>query len=197
MLVLGSGLWYLRYANSSGGISAWESRMDHIFASLSKDPKPADEVIVLPVGQVITSKLSPDRASSMHPSDIEAMNSDLFHRINPPTAHYGDIFKSPSVPKSVSLPLVFNKMVDESLTEDGLHYADSLLKIQATMLMNLRCNDAMPKTFPLSSTCCNRYPIPSLPHIIILAFVLLSGPYLCYKVLRSGRCLIHPCIKDD
>ncbi|KAF8971412.1 10 TM acyl transferase domain found in Cas1p-domain-containing protein [Flammula alnicola] len=146
MLVLGSGLWYLRYANSSGGMSAWESKMEHVFESLATYNPPADEVVILPIGQVIPSKLSADRALTMHPSDVDAMNSDLYHRINPPSDDFRHIFsKSPS-PQAVSLPLVFNTMLDESMSEDGLHYSDALVKLQARILLNLRCNDVMPKS---------------------------------------------------
>ncbi|PPQ92666.1 hypothetical protein CVT25_013973 [Psilocybe cyanescens] len=187
MLVLGSGLWYLRYANTSGGISAWESNMERIFDSLSTFGKPADEVIVLPVEEVSTSKLSADRALTMHHSDIDAMNSDLYHRINPPSENFGHVFSKPSSAKEVSLPLVFNKMLDESLTEDGLHYSDAIVKIQARILINLGCNDKLPKTFPMDRTCCNSYPFPSIPQLLFLLAVLSLGPYLAYRAFMSGK----------
>ncbi|KAF8168192.1 O-acetyltransferase [Crassisporium funariophilum] len=186
MLVLGSGLWYLRYANSSGGISSWESKMDEIFDKLASNPKPADEVVILPVEQVVGSKLSTERASSMHASDIDAMNSDLYHRINPPSKDFKHAFSSLSSPPSISLPLVFNQMLHESLTEDGLHFSDTLIKIQANILLNLRCNDRLPKTFPLNKTCCSRYPWPSVLHLILIAAVVLSGPYMLYKTYSLG-----------
>ncbi|KAF9535382.1 O-acetyltransferase [Crepidotus variabilis] len=188
MVVMGSGLWYLRYANTSGGISAWEQTMDKVFTRLALDPMPADEVVILPVEHLATSKLTPVRADTMHPSDIEAMNSELYHRINPLTQSnaFQTRFKTLSDPSRVSLPLVFNKMVDPSLTDDGLHYYDSLLKVQARVLMNLRCNDVMPKTFPLNKTCCNRYPTPAWMHSIALLLVLLSGPIVVYFASKSG-----------
>ncbi|KAH9487018.1 putative O-acetyltransferase CAS1 [Psilocybe cubensis] len=186
MLVLGSGLWYLRYANTSGGISAWESNMERIFDSLSTFSKPADEVIILPVEEVSVSKLSMDRALSIHHSDIDAMNSDLFHRINPPTDSSGHMF-SVAPGGEVALPLVFNKMLDDSLTEDGLHYSDTVVKVQARILINLSCNDKLPKVFPLDRTCCNRYPLPSIPQLLFLFMVLALGPYLSYKAFTAGK----------
>lgn len=183
MLVLGSGLWYLRYANDSGGIPAWESRMDNIFNLLIDKPKPADEIVILPVERIVVSKLSQARSSTMHPSDIEAMNSDLFHRINPPAERA----RSLNSLVQVSLPLVFNKMLDGSLTEDGLHFSDVILKIQSRILMNLRCNDVMPKVYPFDKTCCGRYPSPSLPHLVALALVLLVGPVVAFRVYNSGK----------
>lgn len=189
MLVLGSGLWYLRYANVSGGISAWESNMEWIFQSLSKGSKPADEVIIVPVEQIVTSKLSQERADTMHPSDIEAMNSDLYHRINPPSDSFYRYIRNSSSPSTipVSFPLVFNKMLDDTLTEDGLHFSDTVLRIQARILLNLRCNDVMPKTFPFNKTCCNRYPTPTLTHMLALALVLLLGLFLAFRVRNSGK----------
>lgn len=192
MLVLGSGLWYLRYANTSGGISAWESNMERVFQLLAKGSKPADEVIILPVEQIVTSKLSQERATMMHPSDIEAMNSDLYHRINPPSDNFYRYFKNASSPSPipVSFPLVFNKMLDDSFTEDGLHFSDALLRIQARILLNLRCNDVMPKTFPLNKTCCNRYPTPSLAHMFALALVLFLGPLMAFRAHNYGKQLL-------
>ena len=186
MLVLGSGLWYLRYSNSSGGVPAWESRIEHIFHSLATNPKPADEVVILPVEHVISSKLTRERALTLHSSDIDAMNSDLYHRINPPSHNFKSSFASPLRPAMVSLPLVFNQMVDESLTEDGLHYSDAVVRVQANILLNLQCNDKLPKKYPFDKTCCNRYPWPSPLHLIVLALVVLSGPLLVYKTVVLG-----------
>ncbi|KAI0080323.1 O-acetyltransferase [Panus rudis PR-1116 ss-1] len=194
LLVLGSGLWYLRYADSSGGLPSWESRIETTLESLS-DPgrKSADTIIFLPIEDVVPSKLSLERAESMRNSDIDAMNSDLLHRIRPPS--YNDPFaffaRAPSrgVP-SISLPLVFNKMLDPSQTEDGLHFSDALVKVQAQILLNLRCNDAMPKIFPFDKTCCRRYPWPSPIHFLVLAAVLLWGPVSWFLSRRAGN-IVH------
>jgi hypothetical protein len=188
MLVLGSGLWYLRHF-SSRGVPAWESRIKHIFHSLTINPKPADEVVILPVEHIISSKFTPERASTMHPSDIDAMNSDLYHRINPPSDDVKYSFTHSVAP---SLPLVFNQMVDESLTEDGLHYSDTVIKAQANILFNLQCNNKLPKTFPFNKTCCNRYPWPSAIHLTVLGLVILSGPWLVYRSIVPG--MVHPFI---
>ncbi|KAG6828706.1 hypothetical protein H0H92_007014 [Tricholoma furcatifolium] len=183
LLVLGSGLWYLRYANSSGGLPAWEANMERILAEMVKYPvKPADTVIILPVEQVVPSKLNQDRAGTMRLSDIDAMNSDLFHRINPFNAGF-----SLSKPDAlVSLPLVFNQMLHPSNTEDGLHFSGPVLKTQATVLLNLKCNNIMPKTFPLDKTCCNAYPWPSLPHLLILISAISWGPIAAFMSFKAG-----------
>ena len=187
MLVLGSGLWYLRYSNSSGGVPAWENRIEHIFYSLATNPKPADEVVILPVEQIIPSKLTTERASTIFPSDIDAMNSDLYHRINPPSGDFKYSFTSLLRPVKASLPLVFNQMLDESLTEDGLHYSDAVIRAQANILFNLQCNNKLSKTFPFNKTCCNSYPWPSAIQLTVLGLVVLSGPWLVYRAILPGE----------
>lgn len=192
MLVLGSGLWYLRYGTTSGGITAWESKMEDLFKAIGMSHQPTTEVVVLPISQVVPSKLSASRAQSLHPADIDAMNSDLYHRIHPPSeqaAHFlGGSRPKTQAAQRVSLPRVFNSMLDDASTEDGLHYDDSVVKPQAQILLNLHCNNLMPKVFPLNKTCCNSYPMPSLLHFLVLAAVILLGPLFAYRTLRVGQC---------
>jgi hypothetical protein len=186
LLVLGSGLWYLRY----GTLSSWEANMEHILNSLVHNRgKLADEVVMLPVEQVISSKLTHERAISIRPPDIDAMNSDLFHRINPPSTSIFSVFtRSRSIyPAPIALPLVFNEMLDPSRTEDGLHFSDSLVKVQATILLNQRCNDVLPKKFPFDKTCCSRYPWPSVLQLVILAVAVLWGPVTYLGSYHPGK----------
>ncbi|KAG1757657.1 10 TM acyl transferase domain found in Cas1p-domain-containing protein [Suillus lakei] len=180
MLVLGSGLWYLRYAHTTGGLSAWEANMESLLESVSAvQTKPADEVVMLPVEDIVHSKLSPERAETMHSSDVDAMNSDLHHRINPSPGIYS-IFSSSPAALPVSLPLVFNKMLDDASTQDGLHFSDDIVKAHANVLLNLRCNNVWPKTSPFDKTCCRAYPSPSFLQLAILAAVVVYGPTMWY-----------------
>ncbi|KAI8980746.1 O-acetyltransferase [Trametes punicea] len=202
LLVLGSGLWYLRYPES-GGLSAWEARVEDTLATISEAPRPlADVVVMLPVEDVVSSKLSRERAASMHASDIDAMNSDLLHRIQPPASRDPFTFlplpsrRPPGLP--VALPLVFNQMLHPSQTEDGLHFSDQVVTMQAHVLLNLRCNDVLPKTFPLDKTCCRRYPSPSVLHLLMLAGVVLWAPANWLLARRfSPRSSGMPLLRDD
>lgn len=180
ILVLGSGLWYLRYA-TTGGLPAWEANMESLLESVSAaQRKPADEVIILPVEDIVSSKLSPERAETMHSSDVDAMNSDLHHRINPPSPAIYSIFSSSPAALPVSLPLVFNKMLDDASTQDGLHFSDDIVKAHANILLNLRCNHVWPKTSPFDKTCCRAYPLPSFLQLAIIVAVVLYGPVMWY-----------------
>ncbi|KAG6334043.1 hypothetical protein ID866_5046 [Astraeus odoratus] len=172
LLVLGSGLWYLRYADTSGGLPAWEAMVEaHIDAISTARVKIADRVVFLPVEDVVTSKLSPDRHNTMHSSDIDAMNSDLYHRIKPSYTDSLWQFVEPSAEMPVSLPLVFNKLLDDSLTEDGLHFSNSVVQVQANILLNLRCNNDLSVTPPMDKTCCRAYPWPSGMQLVILTVI--------------------------
>ncbi|OSX67336.1 hypothetical protein POSPLADRAFT_1072296 [Postia placenta MAD-698-R-SB12] len=193
LLVLGSGLWYLRYAEAgSGGLSAWEAKMASTLEALSRaHPRPADDVVLLPIEDIVVSKLNHERAASMRAPDVDAMNSDLMHRINPPALSDPYSFlpgtsRGAGTRLPVSLPLVFNKMLDPSQTEDGLHFADPIVAAQAHILLNLRCNDALPKTFPMDKTCCRRYPLPSPLHSIVLAAAIFWGPVCVALSSRLG-----------
>ncbi|EAU93150.2 O-acetyltransferase [Coprinopsis cinerea okayama7 len=181
LLVLGSGLWYLRYAATSGGIPAWEANIEQVFLKLSKSKTIADSVVILPVEELVPSKLSEERAKTMHPSDIDAMNSDLYHRV----ARLSPIFTQHDS-FQVHLPLVFNDMLDPSATEDGIHYSDPLVKKQAEILLNLRCNDVLPKKFPFNKTCCNSYPWPNYVHSFLLFAIIVSAPLICYLTASPG-----------
>lgn len=184
ILVIGTGLWYLRYATSSGGIPAWEAKMKVAVDALTETKsQPADQIFILPVEDVVESKLSPERAATMLASDRDAMNSDLYHRIHPDSPSYLDYLqpKRPSVP--ITLPTVFNAMLDPSQTEDGLHFSDSVVRAQANVLLNSHCNDRLPKHFPLDKTCCRNYPRPTILHCIVLAAAVFWGPctYLLWR----------------
>lgn len=195
LLVIGSGLWYLRYASTSGGLPAWESTVESALQTISQaHTQPADTVVILPIEEVVSSKLYPERASTMHASDIDAMNSDLSHRIRPPSLTDPFVFFAGSSPQSlapVSFPSVFNGMLDSSQTEDGLHFSDAVVKVQATILMNLRCNDVLPKTFPLDKTCCRSYPWPTPLHLLVLVGFILWGPVCWFLARRYSRCSIY------
>ncbi|ELU44524.1 O-acetyltransferase [Rhizoctonia solani AG-1 IA] len=182
LAVFGSGLWYLRHRDS-GGIAAWEAMIDKTYSIISQNADNiADQIIWLPVENPVSSKLSSERSATIHPADVEAMNSDLVHRVTPPPPSFSftSEYVVPSKPSKrkvpISLPVAFNLMLDDSQTKDGLHFSDPILKAQANLLLNLRCNDLLPKRFPLDKTCCSSYPRPPFLELLVLFVLLAWGP---------------------
>ncbi|THH11752.1 hypothetical protein EW146_g7941 [Bondarzewia mesenterica] len=186
LLILGSGLWYLRYADTSGGLSAWEAKIESILESISAGRHTiADEIVILPIEDVVAEKLSYERASTMLASDRDAMNSDLYHRIHSSSGKSFSLYPSSKPRLPVSLPMVFNEMLHPSQTEDGLHFSDAVVRMQANLLLNMRCNEVLPKTFPLDKTCCRAYPWPSMLHLLFLTIIILWGPYTWFLACKS------------
>ena len=185
LLVLGTGLWYLRYKDS-GGLLAWEARVEAVIETIkSAKPPLADEIIFLPVEEPIISKLSPERANTIHASDVDAMNSDLFHRIYSPAEE--SFSTTPLLsPHRISLPLVLNQMLDDSQTADGLHFSSHIVRAQANLLLNFRCNDELPKKYPMDKTCCRGYPRPSLVHLFAITAVCFAAPAFWYYSYHTG-----------
>ncbi|EJU01081.1 Cas1p-domain-containing protein [Dacryopinax primogenitus] len=168
LLVLGSGLWYLRNP-TSGGLPAWEKMLDNTFSLLHSAQGVADELFFLPVETPVYSKLNPERRRTIRPSDVAAMNSDLRQRVRAPSSwtwssrsgapelkeEHGDLPAG-----EVVLPQVFNDMLDPAQTEDGLHFAQQVLVTQIQVLLNRRCNRLLKQKFPWDRTCCRPYPLP-------------------------------------
>lgn len=181
LLAIGTGLWFLRYAETSGGLSAWEGTVESALAAISLSmPALADEVVFLPVEVPVSELLSEERASSIHPADVDAMNSDLVQRLNRPQHTASELLNpyAPALPPPVpvSIPLVFNAMLDPSHTKDGLHFSELIVSAQAQIILNLRCNHALSDAFPMDKTCCRRYPVPSWLQCCCLFLIVAWGP---------------------
>lgn len=178
LLVLGTGVWYLRHPES-GGIPAWSTTVNDVFSAMRKDASIADQVVLLPVVEAIEDKLSEERRATMHHSDIDAMNADLQARLS-----------STEVPAALSIPTVFNQLIARGIgaseTLDGLHFSDAISQKQASILYNLRCNDVMPKKFPLDKTCCYQYPFPNFVQVMLLLILLGIAPLSAY-LANSGQ----------
>ncbi|BGP52441.1 hypothetical protein JCM10450v2_008419 [Rhodotorula kratochvilovae] len=180
LAVVGSGIWYLRHTES-GGIQSWDRRMEALFQSTKPGVPPiADEVILLPVENAIESRLSPERAATVHGEDIQKMNDRITTRLV--AAAFA---KGPAPGASgggLAVPRAFNKIIDglDEETADGLHFSDTVSKVQASILLNLRCNDALPKKFPFDKTCCFQYPSPNWVQAALLVILLAYAPLGLY-----------------
>lgn len=180
MAVVGSGIWYLRHPES-GGIPEWKGRMDSLFQAVEPSARTviADEVILLPVEKAVESRLSPERAATLHAEDIAAMNTHLDELLHGAAEQFG---KGPTL----AIPRVFNTLIAglDDQTDDGLHFSEAVSKVQASILLNLRCNDVLPKKFPFDKTCCSQYPTPNWVQIVLLVILLAWAPAGLYFYSR-------------
>jgi len=181
LLVVGSGLWYLRY-DGADALRRWEATIEEALERINANgDSVADTVVFLPVENLVPSKLSKERAATMHNTDIDAMNSDLRHRIHPPLEGYLPpplkVLRTGVGAPRIAFPEAFLEMLDPSQTTDGIHYSEKILKAQTDVLLNLRCNEVLPKKFPLDKTCCRSYPSISTYQFLILA-ILTSWAFI-------------------
>ncbi|KAK4047271.1 hypothetical protein OIO90_006232 [Microbotryomycetes sp. JL221] len=174
MVVIGSGMWYLRWPDS-GGFSTWSRRIDSLVTAAGKSPF-ADQIVLTPVENAVESRLSPERAATVHRDDIDKMNAYLGDRVDS-AAFSGN---------ELVVPNVFNKLIEglDNETEDGLHFSDTVARSQASILLNARCNDVLPKKFPFDKTCCSRYPTPNWVQAFLLLALLAWGPVGLYLYSR-------------
>ncbi|BGP21038.1 hypothetical protein JCM10213_002927 [Rhodosporidiobolus nylandii] len=186
LAVVGSGIWYLRHPDS-GGINTWDRRIDGLFSAVNAAGGAggiADEVILLPVENALESRLSPERAATIKHADIAVMNAALDQKLreSPPPPSVSAV----GAP-ALAIPRAFNKLIDglDDETQDGLHFSEAVSKVQASILLNLRCNDVLPKTFPFDKTCCFRYPTPNWVQGLLLAVLVGWGPVGIWATSRS------------
>lgn len=145
--------------------------MDDLFAAVSPGGSLiADEVVLMPVENAVESRLSPERAATLRHEDIEAMNDHLELRLKSSW--------SSTMRPALAIPKVFNEMIEglDDETQDGLHFSEAISKVQASVLLNLRCNDVLPKKFPFAKTCCSQYPTPNWIQLLLLFLFLAWGP---------------------
>lgn len=200
LLVLGSGLWYLRHP-SSGGIAAWTRTVNTVFDAVAASqpliasrplhkPPPfltagdspkgglAEAIVYLPVVQPVEDLLSPDRRTISH-ADVEAMNADLAARLLQPSA------------PPLKVPSVFNELLIEAETTDGLHFSEKIIRKQAEILLGWRCNDAASE---VNGACCRRYATVRPAQWLVLLGVCCWAPL---AMLLRHSASVSPSLKSS
>lgn len=202
LLVIGSGLHYLRHP-SSGGLGAWTKTIRKTFDQLranqgtprarilqpwdsmktthfslfpgvlpdnsniearqaAHDFGLSDAVIFLPVMKPVEDKLTAERKEIRH-SDVELMNAVIEGQLNEEN------------PPPIVVPSVFNELLIDNQTTDGLHYSDTIVNKQAELLLGWRCNDAL-RYKGQQGTCCARYKTIRPLQALILLFLGVWAP---------------------
>ncbi|KAG0251090.1 hypothetical protein DFQ27_009014 [Actinomortierella ambigua] len=169
IFLIGSGLWYLRYAEEAGNVHAWRARMEDTILQLS-GPMAAQygqRIFVSPIPAVHTGRLNQDRARTLLPETIAEMNTFL---------------RDQTEYTSITVPFTWTRMTQAAtdMTKDGLHYSEKIMAAEADVLLNAVCNDRLPKTTPMAATCCYAYPRNSFNQTLMLIFFLIWIPLGVY-----------------
>lgn len=166
LLVIGSGVWYMRYRGDAY-LEEWRDAMDRVFDAVQRSSRVADVVLLSPVEMPEFDLLSEERARTMSLDKVNAMNAYL--KSNAASINALTPF---------AVPFAWNLMASstENLTEDGLHFETPVTTTQVQLALNYRCNDHLPKHFPMDSTCCFHYPVPKWYQSIFFLFFLAAVP---------------------
>lgn len=185
VVVMGTGLWELQFLEDQAQQS-YLAAIDRIIEATgpkaANRPPIADEVILIPVEQTNPKKIKPFKAKELANPNIDALNTMLREKLPP--------YKSSSI-SDLSVLYALNALVDTPIavhhTTDGIHYGPDIVSTQVNLMLNLRCNDEMPKKFPFDKTCCAQYPAPNWMQTVIILVALIWAP-LGLHYYASSEC---------
>ncbi|GJJ76669.1 N-acetylneuraminate 9-O-acetyltransferase [Entomortierella parvispora] len=165
IFLVGSGMWFLRYREWSGGLEEWKKTMANV-VKVMNDPdsaSPGKHLFISSIQSVNPDKLSDVRYETLRLKDIEEMNIYL---------------KSITRNTVVTVPFVWNKMTETAMdaTRDGLHFAERVMSAEADVMLNFVCNNQLPKVAPMAATCCYEYPANSGVQSLMLALLMIWLP---------------------
>ena len=161
MTIVGTGLWYAKNVGTDA-FGAWRTTIDDIVNLVQGRKRTGREhIIILPLLEPDWPRLAQERRS-ITPDMLNRMNSHLEELSAKSLANVAFSFKD----------MLSTAAPETTHDKEGLHLVDEVTSTQAQLLINLRCNDNRPKSFPFDSTCCYKYP-PNYQELALFALVLV------------------------
>ncbi|KAL0084043.1 10 TM acyl transferase domain found in Cas1p-domain-containing protein [Phycomyces blakesleeanus] len=175
LLVMGSGTWHMRRLKKNY-FKVWKPTMERVFKAVEKH-RIADTVLLSPVETPKYDLLWPPRFKTITAPKISQMNAYLKKR---------EAELKTKVPFKITY--VWNEIASTSnnATIDGLHFLQPVTKAQGLLALNFRCNQELPKTFPMDTTCCYTYPSPQWFQTVWFLVPLVWVPF-CFLVANYEK----------
>ncbi|OLL23842.1 putative O-acetyltransferase CAS1, partial [Neolecta irregularis DAH-3] len=172
--LVGTGLWYLRYESTNNPFIKWKNTMDNFVKNLTTDiALKSDLFLFQPTGLPNYEKLDENRKATFNRTIINEMNTYLG--------------KSTKI-HTLNVAQSFNHMM-QTLTGhalDGFHPSEKVSATQINLMLNMRCNELVPKVPPFNKTCCSRYPSPNYVQMILLLFSIFVLPTIVVLTFQRG-----------
>ncbi|CAO3622253.1 unnamed protein product [Cunninghamella blakesleeana] len=181
LLVIGSGVWYARRLDENVYLQEWKKAIDNVFDGVESTDRIADAVLLSPVEIPQFNLLNPVRQKLITLDKITVMNNYL---------HQRELSLSPKLPFSIVFAWNTIATSTVNITHDGLHYLPPVTLPQAQLALNYRCNQQLPKHYPINTTCCIHYPTPYWYQSIFFIFFLIWIP-LGYYFIDSTKTWIR------
>lgn len=179
LLVVGTGAWQMHYLEKDY-FENFKSSMDLLFDTVNTHSI-ADAMLVSPVEIPQYDKLSPARRASMTIDKITKMNEYLRQK-------QGEYVNTRT---RMGIPYIWNEIGAHlnNVTDDGLHFKQTVTSLQAQIALNYRCNDELNKKFPMGTTCCFTYPRSRwYQNILILLFLIwVPTGFFVSTATKSGK----------
>ena len=204
--IFGTGLWYAKNVVDNP-YESWKLTIERIVALEhvpgGRENVPSDLMIILPIPDPNYPQLSPAR-KKITPGMVERMN-----------AYLEGLWETKAANVALSLrSMLLTAHPNHTHVDDGLHLVPAVTAAQAQVLMNMRCNDGLSKSFPFDHTCCFKYPAPNYIQFLFFAIFLvvpilyhfksrdqlhqsyIPSEAVLYSILVFGFVLIYAFVAD-
>ncbi|KAI8089980.1 10 TM acyl transferase domain found in Cas1p-domain-containing protein [Halteromyces radiatus] len=188
LLVIGSGIWYERRLSDDTYLDEWKRAVDRVFDGVQSTDTIADAVMLSPVEIPQFDRLNADRQRLLTLDKTTIMNNYL---------HQRELSVRPKLPFAVAF--VWNTIATSTvnITLDGLHYLSPVTTPQAQIALNYRCNQQLPKHYPIDTTCCIIYPSPRWYQSIFFVLFLVWVPLGFFFIDSTKTWIRRLCPSND